>query len=566
MPDRDGSRRPSWGGGEIQFNEARFSTAIHQAAGSMEHTSDATYRIPMPETPTTPQQPLPMQTTCCHECGADRIEDSDEGHTFVSHEVGPARWFCEDCMYRVSECDNCHTFGHDRGFRTLGHHQVCRDCVGVARHCEACQLLTTVDDMTRRGGIRMCVRCSRTMRDCVDCGAPVTSGQRRIRSDEGVDVIVCQNCFRADERRFERRNVEYQRARSRKAMPFGTEIEVEFSEERSFELSGYHSGRPAPAPFFGGWKAESDGSLSYNGAELVSPILEGAGGVAEVIATMKTLRDMNGVMKASCGGHVTVSVANRTTALKCQQLFTFLEEAAYATTAAYGRYIRGSYASTLKRSCYRDLREGYSSNEKFLALHNKTDCVEYRYAPGTLVPEQFAINVGLSQLITKVGTNLKTSQVKELLDQTVPMWENVDHGPYASEEKIHRFVMYGLNFLRSFGWRAKGEFNGLPYNPNNPPCVKVKDGYRGRTDEVQLPNAQEILLRYERQVNRFYMNMFRNLNENALRDVWRADALSLIHNEPTERALELTSSSVKVPNEWGIYPRPDEEDRGSRYF
>ncbi len=56
-----------------------------------------------------------------------------------------------------------------------------------------------------------------------------------------------------------------------------------------------------------GWKAERDGSIATRGdgqpCEIVSPILQGAEGLAEVLEVLRTLEAKGHRVNASCGVH-----------------------------------------------------------------------------------------------------------------------------------------------------------------------------------------------------------------------------------------------------------------------
>jgi len=56
----------------------------------------------------------------------------------------------------------------------------------------------------------------------------------------------------------------------------------------------------------GSWKVTTDGSLGYSGVEVVSPILSGAEGAAQLTAVMAALRAMGARVNRSCGLHVHV--------------------------------------------------------------------------------------------------------------------------------------------------------------------------------------------------------------------------------------------------------------------
>jgi len=97
--------------------------------------------------------------------------------------------------------------------------------------------------------------------------------------------------------------------KSRKAaeLTFGIEIEC-FLPRGSVRVGRYHRGATLGGDFPAGWNAQSDSSLhttlrNYQAVEIVSPILQGADGLAQVRKLADLLRRMRARVNASCGFH-----------------------------------------------------------------------------------------------------------------------------------------------------------------------------------------------------------------------------------------------------------------------
>ena len=91
---------------------------------------------------------------------------------------------------------------------------------------------------------------------------------------------------------------------------FGVEVECYLPTGTIEALGGYHHGLQV-AWLPNGWNGQSDSSLShcpdgYRAAEIVSPILSGEEGLAQVWFTLEAIKELNGVVNNTCGLHVHV--------------------------------------------------------------------------------------------------------------------------------------------------------------------------------------------------------------------------------------------------------------------
>ena len=169
-------------------------------------------------------------------------------------------------------------------------------------------------------------------------------------------------------------------------LTFGIEIEttVPYTTVDSERLSigGYHAGIQVPY-LPQGWKAERDGSITANrsghtGCEIVSPILRGAEGLAQVESVIAVLNEKGHKVNASCGVHVHVGFAGKSgeELARLITLVSFLEKGLYAVTGTKSRERSNWCLSTKKVSRYSDteiknakqfLR--HKSNEKYSILN-----------------------------------------------------------------------------------------------------------------------------------------------------------------------------------------------------
>ncbi len=128
-------------------------------------------------------------------------------------------------------------------------------------------------------------------------------------------------------------------------LTFGIEIEccirTSALMDNGWSIGAYHQG--AEIPGFPGWKAMHDGSIQTRyprvGCEVVSPILRGAEGFAQIAAMVNQLNAMDASVNQSTGFHVHVGFANGTPA-QLRRLVHFVahhEPALFAATGTHSR-------------------------------------------------------------------------------------------------------------------------------------------------------------------------------------------------------------------------------------
>jgi len=151
---------------------------------------------------------------------------------------------------------------------------------------------------------------------------------------------------------------------------FGIEIECFVPSDKIRRIGGYHRGAAIGGRFPRGWRAERDGSLStrkrgYVPVEIVSPVLRGADGLAQVRKVARILKEWDARVNPTCGFHVHVGVeslvgndANRVADL----VRRMLNLAAHHELAIYGasgtkRRLNGRWSASLKNGRWAQKKE-----------------------------------------------------------------------------------------------------------------------------------------------------------------------------------------------------------------
>ena len=138
---------------------------------------------------------------------------------------------------------------------------------------------------------------------------------------------------------------------------FGIELET-FVDETTAAANGLNVGpyhRGIQVPYLpDGWTACRDASIEGGAGtlacEIVSPILQGADGLRQVVEVVKALRGKGHKVNATCGVHVHVGFATATDAdlNRLIQTVSYLEKAIFATTGTKNRE-RGDFCKGLRR-------------------------------------------------------------------------------------------------------------------------------------------------------------------------------------------------------------------------
>ena len=182
-------------------------------------------------------------------------------------------------------------------------------------------------------------------------------------------------------------------------LTFGIEIETiapdSAVQNDGLRIGAYRHGIQVPyLPT--GWKAERDGSIrSTDGGhacEIVSPILQGAEGLAQVAEVLRTLQAKGHRVNASTGVHVHVGWKRDWSSDALARLVTivaYVEKGLYAITGTKQRE-RGAYCGGVRRYGNKDHAKDRVERGRYHAVnltnlaHGTKDTVEFRVFSGSL--------------------------------------------------------------------------------------------------------------------------------------------------------------------------------------
>lgn len=304
---------------------------------------------------------------------------------------------------------------------------------------------------------------------------------------------------------------------------FGIEFEMEFEEDDRPPCGGYHSYEPAQRPFYGGWRAEDDGSLSY-GVELISPVLHGPAGIAEALATQALLHKHGAIVKRTCGQHIHLGLPESRQAQdefgwRVQVIGATLEEMLFCTTGSWAR-ASNEYAPYVKDYDLPGwIRANNDRNYRTIGdgrcvVHVGRATVEFRYPPGTLNPEQVVLNLGLCNMMYRMAQEYDAPTLRGMAIGAAMNNERYrearrnDHYSDGTETRVLRWnyvaesIIAGASLLAKEGFTTEGPWKDLPYNTLEPPVAVVKDSF-GDVVEVNLPSHGALMDRFKRQTGRF---------------------------------------------------------------
>ena len=182
-------------------------------------------------------------------------------------------------------------------------------------------------------------------------------------------------------------------------MTFGIEIETIVPETTlrndGLRIGHYHGGIQVPY-LPAGWKAERDGSIhtkpGYAACEIVSPILRGAEGLAQVAEVIRILEEKGHRVNASCGTHCHIGYKRDWPADALARLVTivaYCEKGLYAITGTKSRE-RGSYCGGVRKYGNDKSAKPALDRNRYHALnltnlaHGTRETVEFRVFGGSL--------------------------------------------------------------------------------------------------------------------------------------------------------------------------------------
>lgn len=393
---------------------------------------------------------------------------------------------CTDCAIYYRVCAECNEPALESTVETVGEDVVCDECLALFFECFDCGEHYRNDEERNAGpdGEYYCYDCYEgTWTTCDGCSGTVRQDELEASGDgEFCPAWFCPACYEEEEEEEEEadhrvdvlghENVEYSILAGSShdtSLTVGVEIEVCF-DNCPYLKHGYQF-----RDGFSGWDSREEPTVC--GVEIVSPILRGAEGIAEIIATAAVLSNAGGYMDDSTGQHTTVghTGADSTFGSKVDDLFYTYEEALFAITGNWGRYETTGYGGSMKGGSGNGLRQRYNK-----------PATEFRYPPGTLDPTQIALNIGACSLMSNAAKEMTVDETQEHRGRT-------NHNAAHQLEK-------SLEFFEDFGWKKN---YGLPYDVDDPPTIQISDGVQDIVRKVTLPNRAALKATAEENINVF---------------------------------------------------------------
>jgi hypothetical protein len=178
---------------------------------------------------------------------------------------------------------------------------------------------------------------------------------------------------------------------------FGVEFEITLPVAVEIAVGGYHRGTQV-AWLPAGWNAQNDSSISasagYRAVEVVSPVLMGEAGIAQVVAVLALLREKGAKINPSCGVHVHVGFAGDAAAMaRLVTIVANFEKAIYASTGTKSREA-GSFCRSIARHGSAAAAESQAKDVRYHVLNltniarGTRPAVEFRAFAGTLNTEK----------------------------------------------------------------------------------------------------------------------------------------------------------------------------------
>lgn len=253
-------------------------------------------------------------------------------------------------------------------------------------------------------------------------------------------------------------------------LTFGIEIETMVSATTAaangLQIGNYHHGKQV-SYLPEGWTAERDGSIKTLPTELpceiVSPILRGVEGLAQVATVLRTLEEKGHRVNKSCGVHIHIGWSADLPSAALARLITivaYAEKGLYAITGTKSRE-RGTYCGGVRKyGNDKDAKE-HLDRERYHGL-NLTNL-----ARGTRQTVEFRFFSGTTSAIKAVGwIQVCLGLVERAINgKRTPSWEPkpltggwAKKGEGASEtERLMGYLAWGNGYARihgghQFGW------------------------------------------------------------------------------------------------------------------
>ena len=272
-------------------------------------------------------------------------------------------------------------------------------------------------------------------------------------------------------------------------MTFGIEIETVAPETAvtndGLRIGAYHHGIQVPY-LPQGWKAERDGSIDASRApgglacEIVSPVLRGAEGLAQVAEVVRTLEAKGHRVNISCGVHIHVGWSRSLPAESLARLVTivaYIEKGLYAITGTKSRE-RGTYCGGVRKYGNDTDAKPVLDRNRYHALNltnlanGRSDTVEFRVFSGSLSATKVVGWIQVCLGLVQRAINAKRTPTWNPKPLTGG-WKKAGEG--ASEaERLMGYLAWGKGYARihhglQYGWisdlipqeQVKGEFRRL---------------------------------------------------------------------------------------------------------
>ncbi len=255
---------------------------------------------------------------------------------------------------------------------------------------------------------------------------------------------------------------------------FGIEIECTLPVTVRIEVGGYHRGcqiEGLPA----GWNAQRDGSLhaarGFYAVEIVSPVLRGADGLAQVAKVCQWLNSVGAEVNSSCGLHVHVGwQGDKAALIRLTTMVANHEKGIYASTGTHSRE-RSTYCRGVRndRSMRSEFLEETGTARQFDRYHvlnltnlqRRQPTVEFRAFAGTTNARKIAGYVRMCVGLVNKAANAKRTIKWD--SKTVTESSPVRKGGEGQTELNRLFFALGWNKGRTATvWGAIDTPEGCP--------------------------------------------------------------------------------------------------------
>jgi len=252
-------------------------------------------------------------------------------------------------------------------------------------------------------------------------------------------------------------------------LTFGIEIETiapaSAATQHGLQVGGYKRGKQVPY-LPAGWKAERDGSIRPRrnelSCEIVSPVLRGAEGLAQIIEVLEALEAKGHRVNASCAVHVHILWKPTWNAQALARLITIvahLEKGLYAITGTKRRE-RGMYCGGVRKYGNHKDAKDHIDRERYHALNltnlarGTKDTVEFRTFSGSLSATKI---LGWVQVCLGLVERALNGKRQPTWNPKAPTGGWKKAGPGQSEtERLMGYLAWGAGYARIHGGRQFG--------------------------------------------------------------------------------------------------------------